>query len=62
VAAGWLTGQVFRVDGNRVQRLRGWSIAGEYVSSSGAAVTAEELVEGLPEIYGVAPTGRPARP
>src|SRR4051794_11506098 len=61
-AAGWLTGQVFRVDGNRVQRLRGWSIAGEYVSSSGAAVTAEELVEGLPEIYGVAPTGRPARP
>jgi NAD(P)-dependent dehydrogenase (short-subunit alcohol dehydrogenase family) len=61
-AAGWLTGQVFRVDGNRVQRLRGWAIAGEYVSPSGQAVTAAELVEGLPELYGAAPTGRPASP
>jgi NAD(P)-dependent dehydrogenase (short-subunit alcohol dehydrogenase family) len=61
-AAGWLTGQVFRVDGNRVQRLRGWAIAGEYVSTSGRAVTAEELVDALPQLYGVAPTGRPAAP
>jgi NAD(P)-dependent dehydrogenase (short-subunit alcohol dehydrogenase family) len=59
-AAGWLTGQVFRVDGNRVQRLRGWAVAGEYASASGAAVTAEELVDALPELYAVTPTGRPA--
>ncbi len=58
-AAGWLTGQVFRIDGNRIQRLRGWAIAGEYVSGSGQ-VTADELVDGLPALYGVAPTGRPA--
>jgi NAD(P)-dependent dehydrogenase (short-subunit alcohol dehydrogenase family) len=59
-AAGWLTGQVFRIDGNHVQRLRGWTIAAEYVGSSGQAVTAEELVEALPGLYGVVPTGRPA--
>jgi hypothetical protein len=51
---------VFRIDGNHVQRLRGWTIAAEYVGSSGQAVTAEELVEALPGLYGVVPTGRPA--
>ena len=29
-AASWLTGQMFRVHGNRVQRLRGWRSAGRY--------------------------------
>jgi NAD(P)-dependent dehydrogenase (short-subunit alcohol dehydrogenase family) len=58
-AASWLTGQVFRIDGNRVQRLRGWAIAAEYVGSPGQAVTAEELADALPGVYGVAPTGRP---
>ena len=29
-ASSWLTGQVFRVHGSRVQRLRGWRAAGEY--------------------------------
>jgi NAD(P)-dependent dehydrogenase (short-subunit alcohol dehydrogenase family) len=57
-AASWLTGQVLRVDGNRVQRLRGWRAAGEYRSRSGGAVEAEELVTGLPEVYGTAPAGR----
>jgi NAD(P)-dependent dehydrogenase (short-subunit alcohol dehydrogenase family) len=57
-AASWLTGQVLRVDGNRVQRLRGWRAAGEYRGRSGGAVEAEELVTGLPEIYGTAPAGR----
>lgn len=59
-AAGWLTGQVFRVDGSRVQRLRGWSVAAEYQSKSGRAVEAEELASGLPGLYGTTPTGRPA--
>ena len=57
-AASWLTGQVFRVHGNRVQRLRGWRSAGEYRSRSGRAVEPGELVAGLPEVYGTAPAGR----
>ncbi|MDT3439841.1 SDR family NAD(P)-dependent oxidoreductase [Pseudofrankia sp. BMG5.37] len=59
-ASAWITGQVFRVDGNRVQRLRGWAVAGEYVGTAGAAVSAQELVDGLPPVLGVAPTGRVA--
>ena len=59
--AGWLTGQVFRVDGNKVQRLRGWAVVGEYVSASAQAVTADELIDALPQLYGAAPTGRPAQ-
>jgi hypothetical protein len=51
-------GQVFRVDGGRVQRLRGWTVAGEYRSKSGYAVEPDELVTGLPEVYGSAPAGR----
>jgi NAD(P)-dependent dehydrogenase (short-subunit alcohol dehydrogenase family) len=58
-ASAWLTGQVFRVDGGRVQRLRGWTAAGEYQSKSGMAVEPEELITGLPELYGSAPAGRP---
>jgi NAD(P)-dependent dehydrogenase (short-subunit alcohol dehydrogenase family) len=57
-ASAWLTGQVFRVDGGRVQRLRGWTAAGEYQSKSGMAVEPEELITGLPELYGSAPAGR----
>jgi NAD(P)-dependent dehydrogenase (short-subunit alcohol dehydrogenase family) len=57
-AAGWLTGQVFRVDGNRIQRLQGWSLAGEYVSKSGRTVTPEELVDGMAEMFQVVPSGR----
>jgi NAD(P)-dependent dehydrogenase (short-subunit alcohol dehydrogenase family) len=60
-AAGWLTGQVLRVDGNTVQRLTGWSIEGEYTSSSGGALAPAELVEAMPQLYGAAPTGRAAR-
>ncbi len=59
-AAAWLTGQVFRVDGNAVQRLRGWSIDGQYVAPDARAVTAQELVTAMPQLYRTAPTGRPA--
>jgi NAD(P)-dependent dehydrogenase (short-subunit alcohol dehydrogenase family) len=59
-AAAWLTGQVLRVDGNRVQRLRGWTVAGEYTGTGDGPVTPDELVTAIPEVYGVAPTGRPA--
>ncbi len=57
-ASSWLTGQVFRVHGNRVQRLRGWRSAGEYRSRSGGPVEPGELIAGLPEVYGTAPAGR----
>jgi NAD(P)-dependent dehydrogenase (short-subunit alcohol dehydrogenase family) len=57
-ASAWLTGQVFRVHGNRVQRLRGWRSAGEYPSKSGGAVEPGELIAGLSEVYGTAPAGR----
>jgi NAD(P)-dependent dehydrogenase (short-subunit alcohol dehydrogenase family) len=57
-AAAWLTGQVFRIDGHRVQRLRGWAVDGEYASPTGTAATADELVDGLAGVYGARPSGR----
>jgi NAD(P)-dependent dehydrogenase (short-subunit alcohol dehydrogenase family) len=57
-ASSWLTGQVFRVHGHRVQRLRGWRAIGEYPSKSGGAVEPGELIAALPEMYGTAPAGR----
>jgi NAD(P)-dependent dehydrogenase (short-subunit alcohol dehydrogenase family) len=55
--SGWLTGQVLRIDGDRVQRMRGWQIAGEHRSASGQAVSAQELLDGLPAIYEIMPAG-----
>jgi len=60
-AAGWLTGQVLRVDGNTVQRLTGWAIEGEYSSADGGALQPQELVGGMPLVYGAAPAGRATR-
>jgi NAD(P)-dependent dehydrogenase (short-subunit alcohol dehydrogenase family) len=60
-AAGWLTGQVLRVDGRTVQRLTGWAIEGEYSSVGGAALQPAELVAGMPLLYGAAPAGRATR-
>ena len=59
--AAWLTGQVLRVDGDTVQRLSGWAIEGEYSSSAGGALTPDELVAGMREIYRTAPLGRAYR-
>ena len=55
--ASWLTGQVLRIDGERVQRMRGWRVAGEHRSASGEAVTAEELIDGMAAMYDVMPSG-----
>lgn len=57
-AAAWLTGQVLRVDGNRLNRLQGWTIAGVHPSQSGRALSYDELVDAVPQLYGVAPAGR----
>ena len=56
--AGWLTGQILRVDGATVNRLRGWTVVDSYRGAPDAAVTAAELADALPQLYGVAPTGR----
>jgi NAD(P)-dependent dehydrogenase (short-subunit alcohol dehydrogenase family) len=57
--SGWLTGQVLRIDGDRVQRMQGWHSGGEHQSSSGGAVTAEELIDGMAAMYQVMPTPVP---
>jgi len=57
-AAAWLTGQIIRVDGATVNRLRGWTVVDSVPSSTGRAVTAQELAEVMPQLYGTAPTGR----
>jgi NAD(P)-dependent dehydrogenase (short-subunit alcohol dehydrogenase family) len=55
--SGWLTGQVFRIDGDRVYRMRGWQTFGEYRSKTGEAVTPDELVDGMAAMYEVMPPG-----
>jgi NAD(P)-dependent dehydrogenase (short-subunit alcohol dehydrogenase family) len=55
--AGWLTGQVLRVEGNRVVRMTEWAPVGGYTSKTGEAVTADELVDGMARLYGVMPLG-----
>jgi hypothetical protein len=57
-SAAWLTGQVLRIEGNRLNRLQGWTVTGVHPSRSGKALTHEELVEAVPQLYGVTPAGR----
>jgi hypothetical protein len=58
-AAGWLTGQVVYIQGDRVRRMEGWSVAGEYHSAAGRALTPAELGEALPHLYGALPKLQP---
>lgn len=47
--SAWLSGAVLRVDGNTVQRVRGWEIdqSATYTSASGERLRADELDAGL---------------
>ncbi len=57
-ASGWLSGQVLRIEGNAVRRVRTWEVEpGEYVAASGARLDAGELVDGLRTLYGAMPRG-----
>jgi NAD(P)-dependent dehydrogenase (short-subunit alcohol dehydrogenase family) len=56
-AAGWLSGQVLRVDGNTLIRVGGYSLGEEYVSKSGEALTVDELTTGMRKLYGALPAG-----
>jgi NAD(P)-dependent dehydrogenase (short-subunit alcohol dehydrogenase family) len=58
-AASWLTGQVIYIQGDRVRRMDGWHPVGEYHSVGGRALSAEELGEALPYLYGVLPNLQP---
>jgi len=55
--AGWLTGQVLRVDGNKVMRVGGYTIDGVYESKNGEAVTTDELGLGMRKLFGAFPLG-----
>ncbi|MDE3205016.1 MAG: SDR family NAD(P)-dependent oxidoreductase [Acidobacteriota bacterium] len=55
--SGWLSGSVLRVDGNTVRRVRGWTVEGGYKSTSGEALTTEELGLGIRKLFGAAPLG-----
>jgi NAD(P)-dependent dehydrogenase (short-subunit alcohol dehydrogenase family) len=55
--AGWVTGQIFRVDGNKVMNVQGYSIGATYESKVGEAVTVEELTTGMRKLFGSFPRG-----
>ncbi len=57
VEAGWLTGQVLRIDGNTLMRVGGYTIEGSYASKSGEKLTVEELAVGVRKLYGAFPPG-----
>jgi NAD(P)-dependent dehydrogenase (short-subunit alcohol dehydrogenase family) len=56
-ASGWVTGQIFRVDGHRVMTVEGYRIGNVYESRNGEAVTVEELGVGIRKLYGAFPRG-----
>lgn len=55
--AGWLTGQVLRIEGNRVVRMQQWTPDKSYAARGEHAITADELVDGMAILFGTAPTG-----
>lgn len=55
--AGWLTGQVLRVDGSTLMRVGGYTIDAEYPSKSGEMLTVDELSTGMRKLFGAFPAG-----
>ena len=55
--SGWMSGQVLRVDGNTVSRVKSWEVAEAYRSRSGEALTAEEVGTGIRKMMGALPRG-----
>jgi NAD(P)-dependent dehydrogenase (short-subunit alcohol dehydrogenase family) len=60
--SGWLTGAVLRVDGNTVQKVRGWEVdpRARYRSASGERLEATELDRGMRLALGTLPSGPPS--
>jgi NAD(P)-dependent dehydrogenase (short-subunit alcohol dehydrogenase family) len=57
--AGWVTGQVFYIQGDRVQRIAGWTVDGEYHSVSGRSLEPEELANAIPLLHNALPPLQP---
>ena len=55
--AGWVTGQVLRVDGDRLMKVGGYTIDATYPSKSGEALTVDELGIGMRKLFGAYPAG-----
>jgi NAD(P)-dependent dehydrogenase (short-subunit alcohol dehydrogenase family) len=55
--AGWVTGQVLRVDGNTLMKVGGYTIDATYPSKSGEALTVDELGTGMRKLFGAFPQG-----
>lgn len=55
--SGWLSGNVLRVDGNTVRRVRGWTVEGGYTSKSGESLATDELGVGIRQLFGASPMG-----
>jgi NAD(P)-dependent dehydrogenase (short-subunit alcohol dehydrogenase family) len=53
--SGWLTGNVLRIDGNKIIRMQNWTMLDGFTSKSGEAVTVDELGYGLRKLFGVSP-------
>jgi NAD(P)-dependent dehydrogenase (short-subunit alcohol dehydrogenase family) len=54
--AGWLSGQVFRIEGNTVIAMRGWQkTAVRHTASDGGFIRPAELVVGMRRMYGSFP-------
>ena len=59
--ASWVTGQVYYVQGDRIQRISGWSVDGEYRSASGGRFDASELADAIPLLHHALPALVPVR-
>jgi NAD(P)-dependent dehydrogenase (short-subunit alcohol dehydrogenase family) len=60
--SGWLTGAVLRIDGDTVQRVRGWEVDPRvgYRSGRGQRLEAAEMDRGMRVAFGAFPSGVPA--
>ncbi len=58
--SAWITGQVFRIDGNVVQRMRPWDLDDRaYTSRSGKRLDSGEIATAMKLLYQVMPAGIP---
>ncbi len=55
--SGWLTGQLLRVDGNKLIKVDGYTLDAEYESKSGEMLTVDELSVGVRKLFGAFPKG-----
>lgn len=57
--AGWLTGQILYIQGNRIWRMSSWQVAGAYTTADGGRFSVAELGHALPMLYGTLPALQP---